>query len=84
MNKKIMERVINESNYILKTGDTIRDIAKVFKVSKSTVHKDLNELLLKIDMNTHEKVGKILKYHLDVRHIRGGESTRQKFLEKTR
>ena len=44
MNSLISRRVIDEANYMLKTKKTIRDIAKVFKVSKSTVHKDLHEL----------------------------------------
>ena len=82
MNKNIINRVIEESNYIIKTKDTIRDIAKVFNVSKSTVHKDFKERLLEIDGNLYEEVSKILKYHLDIRHIRGGNATKEKFLNK--
>ena len=82
MNKKIINRVLEEGNYILKTSKTIREVAKDFKVSKSTVHKDLSERLLEIDENLYSEVSKLLKYHLDIRHIRGGESTRNKFLEK--
>lgn len=78
----INERVKNEANYILKTGYTIREIAKDFNVSKSTVHKDLNDRLLKIDLNLYEKVKKILDYHTNIRHIRGGESTRKKYLKE--
>lgn len=78
----INERVKEEANYILKTGYTIREIAKVFNVSKSTVHKDLNERLYKIDMNKYEKVKEILDYHTNIRHIRGGESTRKKYLKE--
>ena len=82
MNKNIINRVIEESNYILKTQDTIRDIAKVFDVSKSTVHKDLKERLLEIDSSLYSEVSNILKYHLDIRHIRGGNATKEKFLSK--
>ena len=82
MNKKIIDRVYNESEYILDTKETVREIAKVFNVSKSTVHKDVTDRLLELDDVLYEKVAKILKYHLDIRHIRGGESTRIKFLEK--
>jgi len=82
MNKNIINRVIEESNYIIKTKDTIRDIAKVFEVSKSTVHKDLKERLLEIDVDLYNKVSSILKYHLDIRHIRGGNATKEKFLSK--
>jgi len=82
MNKKIIDRVYSESEYILDTKKTVREIAKVFNVSKSTVHKDLTDRLLELDEIIYKKVAKILKYHLDIRHIRGGESTRMKFLEK--
>ena len=51
MNKNIINRTLKESEYILKTKKTIREIAKVFGVSKSTVHKDLSNRLLEIDVN---------------------------------
>lgn len=82
MSKSIVSRVLNEAKYMIRTGDTIREIAKVFGVSKSTVHKDLNDRLREIDMDIYNKVSNILKYHIDIRHIRGGESTKLKFLEK--
>ena len=82
MNKKIINRVLEESSYILDTKKTVREIAKVFNVSKSTVHKDLTERLLEVDNKVYWEVSKILRYHLDIRHIRGGESTKRKFLEK--
>lgn len=82
MNKNIINRVIEESNYIVKTKDTIRNIAKVFNVSKSTVHKDLKDRLFEIDVDLYNKVSNILKYHLEVRHIRGGNATKNKFLNK--
>ena len=75
-------RVISEGNYIVKTGKTVREMAKVFHLSKSTIHKDLRERLLEIDKELYCKVSNILQYHADIRHIRGGESTRQKFLAK--
>ena len=82
MNKNIIKRVVEETNYILETNKTIREIAKVFKVSKSTVHKDLNDRLLEIDKNKYKKVSKILQFHTDIRHIRGGVSTKLKYMEK--
>ena len=75
----IKERVLNETQIILKSGYTIREIAKILNVSKSTVHKDLHERLYYIDKNKYELVDKILKYHAKIRHIRGGESTRIKY-----
>lgn len=80
MNKKIVERVIDEAKYIIESGKTVREIATVFKVSKSTVHKDLHERLLDIDDTLYKQVNDILKYHTDIRHIRGGQSTKKKYL----
>ncbi len=77
----INERILNEAQVILKTGHTIREIAKLFNVSKSTVHKDLHERLLRLDKEKYRKVDKILKYHINIRHIRGGESTKLKYLK---
>ncbi len=82
MNKKIMSRVIEEGKYIIETGNTVREMADVFGISKSTIHKDLRERLLEVDMDLYHKVSSILQYHMDIRHIRGGESTRRKYLEK--
>ena len=79
MNSLIVKRVIDEANYIIETKETIRDIAKVFNVSKSTVHKDLHERLLDINYKLYEEVDSILKYHIDIRHIRGGQSTKKKY-----
>ncbi len=78
---KINERVLEEAKYIIKTKETIREIAKIFRVSKSTVHKDLRDRLIRIDIKLSEEVEKILKYHMDIRHIRGGESTKKKYLK---
>lgn len=82
MNKYIEDRVLEEGKYIIETGETIRNIALKFHISKSTVHKDLNERLLCLDSNMYSKVSNILKYHLDIRHIRGGNATKCKYLEK--
>ena len=82
MNKKMKSRIIEEGNYIVKTGKTVREMAKVFHLSKSTIHKDLRDRLFYVDINLYRKVSSILQYHADIRHIRGGESTRRKFLVK--
>lgn len=77
----INARVLNEAEVMIKTGYTIREIARMFHVSKSTVHKDLQERLFKIDKNKYKEVEKIIKYHTDVRHIRGGTSTKEKYMK---
>ncbi len=77
--KKISKRVLQEAEYIINTGKTIRETAKKFSVSKSTVHKDLQERLKHLNKDMSEKIEKILTYHINIRHIRGGESTRKKY-----
>ena len=67
---------------MVETGKTVRELADVFGLSKSTIHKDLRERLLEVDVNLYKKVSNILQEHIDIRHIRGGESTRLKFLIK--
>ncbi|MCI5835110.1 MAG: sporulation transcriptional regulator SpoIIID [Firmicutes bacterium] len=67
---------------MIETDKTVREIATIFKVSKSTVHKDLHERLMKIDKKLYLDVSKILKHHTDIRHIRGGESTKKKYLNQ--
>lgn len=79
MNSIIKSRVLDEAEYMLKTKNTIRELAKIFNVSKSTVHKDLHERLFDIDYKLYEEIDSILKYHIEVRHIRGGESTKKKY-----
>lgn len=77
----INERVIKEADYIIESNETIRKMASIFNVSKSTIHKDLHERLYYIDKDKFRKVEKILNYHTNIRHIRGGESTRLKYLK---
>ena len=82
MDKYIIDRVINESNCVVKTNKTIREVAELFGVSKSTVHNDIRKRLFEIDRNLYEKESSVLEYHIDIKHITGGESTKRKFLEK--
>ena len=79
---KIRTRVLEEATYMVETEKTVREIASKFGVSKSTVHKDLHERLKYIDKDLYDKLDQILKYHIDIRHIRGGESTKNKYLNK--
>lgn len=76
----INDRVLKEADYIIDTGYTIRELASIFHVSKSTIHKDLHERLFYIDKDKYKQVENIFNYHSNIRHIRGGESTRKKYL----
>ena len=79
MNEIIKKRVLNEANHILQTKDTIRSTAKVFDVSKSTVHTDLNQRLKEIDKTLANQINDIFKNHEETKHIRGGEATKEKY-----
>ena len=80
MNKKTLDRVIEEANYIFNTKNTIRETSYVFGVSKSTVHKDCTERLLQINPALAADARKILDLNKSERHIRGGLATREKYL----
>ena len=77
-----MPEILSIGNHIINTKDTIRKTALIFDVSKSTVHKDIHERLLLIDKEKYLKVKKIMEEHIEIRHLLGGESTRQLFLRK--
>ena len=81
MNKLIDRRVLEEGLYIVKNKDTVRNVAKVFNVSKSTVHKDMHDRLLYLNKELYDKVSKVFNYHIKIRHINGGEATKQKYLK---
>ncbi len=80
MKVDIEKRVLQEALYITKNNSTIRDTAKVFNISKSTVHKDLNNRLHKINKSLYLEVRKILDNNMECRHIRGGIATQNKYL----
>ena len=82
MKDYIEERALEIAKYIIKSGATVREAAKVFKVSKSTVHKDVSERLPKINPGIWEEVKKVLEQNKAERHIRGGRATRNKYRAK--
>ena len=65
--------------YIIDTGATVRATAKVFKISKSTVHKDVTERLYNINREHYKSVDAVLQKNKSERHIRGGLATRKKY-----
>ena len=75
----IDERAIELAHYIIDSKDTVRGAASKFGISKSTVHKDLSERLLKINPVLAKEVRKILDKNKAERHIRGGMATKLKY-----
>jgi putative DeoR family transcriptional regulator (stage III sporulation protein D) len=79
MQDYIIDRVLNEAIYIIKTKKTVREMSKVFSVSKSTIHKDLAYRLREIDSCLFDEVRAILDPHRQDRHLRGGAATCEKY-----
>ncbi|MDD4767091.1 MAG: sporulation transcriptional regulator SpoIIID [Desulfotomaculaceae bacterium] len=79
MQDYIQKRVIDICSYILETRATVRQAALVFKVSKSTVHKDMTERLPALNKQLAGEIKAILEYNKAERHLRGGEATRRKY-----
>ena len=76
----IKNRVIELANVFLEGKRTVREVAKIVGYSKSTVHHDLTTKLEDIDPDLYLQVKELLEYNKKIRHIRGGESTRLKYL----
>lgn len=72
-------RAVALGEYISETGATVRATSKVFNVSKSTVHKDVTEKLLRDDPVLFKAVNKVLQKNKEERHLRGGMATRLKY-----
>ena len=77
MKDYIEERAVEIAHYIIETKATVRQTAKKFGISKSTVHKDVTDRLIQINPAL---AGKILDVNKEERHIRGGLATREKYL----
>ena len=81
MKDYIEERVLELARYILDTNSTVRGTAKKFRVSKSTVHKDITERLHEINPGLAAEVKSVLDNNKAERHIRGGLATKEKYMK---
>ena len=79
MKEYIEERAISIANYIVEHNATVRQTAKAFGVSKSTVHKDVTERLPAINHTLAGEARKVLDINKSERHIRGGMATKEKY-----
>ena len=79
MKDYIEERVLELAQYIIDTKSTVRAAAKKFRVSKSTVHKDVTERLLEINPGLASEVKDVLENNKAERHLRGGMATKEKY-----
>ncbi|MEL7610037.1 MAG: sporulation transcriptional regulator SpoIIID [Bacillota bacterium] len=79
MQDYIEERVLETAQYIIDKGATVREAAKVFKISKSTVHKDMSDRLPRMNSSLYRQVHQVLEHNKAERHIRGGMATYRKY-----
>ena len=79
MSNTIEERACELAVYMIETGATVRAAARHFGISKSTVHKDLQQRLPQYNRILYEKVRIVLDENKQQRHIRGGMATRRKY-----
>ena len=84
MKDYIEERVLCIADYIIENSTTVRYAAKKFRISKSTVHKDITERLEQINPGLAQQVRVVLDVNKSERHIRGGLATREKYLHVER
>ena len=82
MKEYIEERAIEIANYIIEEKATVRQAAKKFGVSKSTIHKDVTERLSQINRQLALQAREVLDTNKKERHIRGGMATRKKYLHQ--
>ncbi len=79
MKGNIEERACALADYIIENRATVRAAAKKFGISKSTVHKDLQDRLPGINQTLYRQVKAVLDENKAQRHIRGGIATRKKY-----
>lgn len=82
MKKYIEERAMEIATYIIKNNATVRQAAKQFGVSKSTVHMDITARLPQINASLADEAKEVLAVNKSERHIRGGMATKEKYLHR--
>ena len=82
MKGNMEERACQQALYIIENKATVRAAAQKFKISKSTVHKDVTERLLQVRPILAAKARKVLDMNKSERHIRGGLATKEKYLHQ--
>lgn len=79
MKTYIEERAIDIANYMIENNATVRQAAKNFGISKSTVHKDVTERLEQVNPSLAAEARKVIDVNKSERHIRGGMATKEKY-----
>ncbi|MBR3949294.1 MAG: sporulation transcriptional regulator SpoIIID [Oscillospiraceae bacterium] len=79
MIQTLEERACQMAVYMIETGATVRETARKFGISKSTVHKTLTQQLPKCNSLLYKQVRQVLDKNKQERHIRGGMATKRKY-----
>ena len=79
IDERLSQRAISLANYMIENKSTVRQAAKIFGVSKSTVHMDVTKRLSMISPNLAQRVNTVLQKNKAERHIRGGIATKEKY-----
>ena len=80
--RKHGERCEILAEYLIEHQSTVRQVAHIYGISKSTVHKDITTKLKRTNPQLYKKAKNILEQNKQERHLRGGEATRQKYLNR--
>ncbi|NCB92109.1 MAG: sporulation transcriptional regulator SpoIIID, partial [Clostridia bacterium] len=76
------ERAVEIANFIIENSATVRQTAKKFGVSKSTVHKDVTDRMEQINICLAAQARQVLEQNKQERHIRGGMATKEKYMHQ--
>lgn len=79
MDEAIRLRCLTVARWMLDKRATVRQAARHFGLSKSSVHKDMGARLPLVSPALGRQVGELMRYNKSVRHLRGGQATRQKY-----
>ena len=83
MKRNIKERVLKEANLLIEKKLTIRELADIIGVSKSTVHNDMRNRLKLINKELYSDINSLFLDHIRTRHYLGGLSTQKKYKKNT-
>ena len=76
------ERCVLLANYIIENQATVRFAAARFGISKSTVHKDVTQVLPHVNKALYQHVKEVLDKNKQERHLRGGQATKEKYMHR--
>ena len=82
MREEAARRCLDMARYMIQSGDTVRGTARRFGVSKSLAHRELTGRLKELNSLLYEQARALMEYHKAVRHLRGGDATKRRFLSE--